>query len=109
MKACKECPFHKKSAAGWIGEHNHIDEIIDYAIHDVPFPCHMEVNSLVEKGYVFKKAYKTANNCTGQLQFMNNMCKLSRDKKIALLQKEAGRSELIFKTPTEMRSHHLEV
>ncbi len=107
MKApCKECPFRRESAPGWLGAHESSTEIVGLVNADRAFPCHLAVNALVEDGTEFSDAVQEAHHCVGALAFMNNSCKLSRNPEIKAQQREVGRRPDCFAFPHELVQHH---
>lgn len=112
-KPCGECPFRKRSSPGWIGNYESVKEIVDHVESDYKFPCHMDANALIDEdaghGDMFERsmeANELASPCIGGLQFMNNKCKLSRDKEIARVQREVGKNPDVFSSVLEMVAHH---
>lgn len=105
-KPCRECPFRRASPAGWIGSHEHVQEIIDIAVRDGRFPCHTQVNELIDEGSDFVDAALDADVCVGSAQFLSNQCKLSRDLDVVRTQRAAGRSPEVFTHAAEMVAHH---
>lgn len=105
-KPCNECPFLKKSIPGYIGGHADVQEIIDIARQDLKFPCHLDVNKLQKEGESFGSAVQKSENCAGSLIFMNHIVKLSRDRPTADEQRRLGKSDEVFKTDAEMKTHH---
>lgn len=104
---CARCPFRRNAPAGYIGGHDHPEEITDIAVRtDGRFPCHMEVNKQVEGGEKFDRAVWTAPVCSGAAALLNNMCKLSRQPEVARMQKQIGKRIDIFDRPEEMDAHH---
>lgn len=112
---CMECPFRKKSLKGYIGGHASPQEIVDIVMADVKFPCHMQVNAVSNQlerddemphPEAFDIALAAAGHCTGSLIFMNNICKLSRDRAVVSLQDKVGRSEDVFDRPEAMVKYH---
>lgn len=76
MKACKECPYRKDSAPGWLGESS--GDPVDFLTQldsPVMHPCHMAVN------WEENESYLGASVCKGALQFAKNTCKMLGDKR----------------------------
>ena len=105
-KPCSDCPFRKNATPGWLGAHKDATEIIDLVYQDQYFPCHMEVNKLMNNGKKFGVAVFEAPFCVGALQFMNNSIKRSRDREVAKLQDEAGKNDDVFPWRKDMEEHH---
>lgn len=105
-KLCKECPFRTASAPGWIGGYEDPQEIADIVLGDGRFPCHLEVNRLVEEGKRFTKAASEAPVCSGSAAMLSNMLKLSRNPAVAAKQREVGKRADVFPNPTAFCEHH---
>lgn len=105
-KPCRECPFRRDSASGWIGSHEHVQEIIDTVRADQRFPCHMQVNELMEDGEDFNAATMIASVCVGSAQFLSNQLKMSRHPDVVAVQRQVGKNPDVFTMPTEMVAHH---
>lgn len=106
-KPCKECPFRRASAPGWIGSHEHVQEIIDTVRADQRFPCHLQVNTAMEEdGEDFVTAALLADVCVGSAQFLNNQLKMSRHPDVVAAQRRVGKNPDVFTTPAEMVAHH---
>lgn len=121
MNPCSECPFRKKFASGWLGEHETSQEIIDLIRHDQKFPCHVQVNAIkdhlmadadeddvltISENQAYRQATREASHCVGALAFMKNTGKLSRDPQIAMLQQQVGKRDDCFNSAEQMRKHH---
>ena len=73
-KICKECPFRKDSANGWLGNHS-IEDITHAMQYEQLFSCHMERDEdanlnkvLIEEG--------SQHICRGFLVSATKSCKL---------------------------------
>lgn len=64
---CKQCPFHKESAQGWIGGWGTPEELLSYVNFEQPFTCHKTMNTQHER------------LCAGALLLMRKTCKRPRD------------------------------
>ena len=90
---CNDCPFRTNAIKGWIGGHEDPSEITTI-IFDIEqsFPCHEAANGIVESGQEFEEATESAPVCLGSLHLLANSCKMPRDRDLAEMVKEAGRS-----------------
>lgn len=95
IEPCRECPWRRESAPGWLGGHP-AKEFVSAVFADEPVACHLTVK---EDG----APSNTEAYCAGALIFARNICKKSRDR---------GRPELprnfvdVFSTPKEFLEHH---
>jgi hypothetical protein len=100
---CKQCPFRKASAPGYLGSASYEPKSFLATIEHQPIPCHMEVDW--EREDPEDKNY--SNPCNGSLRFLKNSCKLPYDKeyvKLRNLIKEKDPN--IFSFPSEFINHH---
>lgn len=98
-KPCRECPFKRTSASGYLGECLYDPEL--FLQQEEVIPCHLTVD------YEGKEPdYSQAQPCVGNLQFMNNSLKLSRNPQVKQLQDEAGKNTKIFQFKSEFINHH---
>jgi hypothetical protein len=98
-KPCKECPFRRKSAPGWLGRDTP-EGFITTAMADHPMPCHLEVD-YEQKDWRTQAA--SAPLCAGALIFFANTCKLSRDPERPRLKPDRAN---VFNNPREFIEHH---
>lgn len=101
-KACKECPYVGKMP-GWIGAHRDPSEFVILAQGDVAFPCHMTVNY---EDRAWESKLDQAEQCPGQLAFMNKSHKLSRDRETAKQQREIGATIEVLWPPEHLVAVH---
>ena len=90
---CKECPWRKASAPGWLGGALGPDEWREVAHSDTVVPCHMaplDVNGTAQ--------------CAGLAVYRANVCKSPRDPTILRLPRDNGAK--VFETPTQFMDHH---
>jgi hypothetical protein len=78
---CHECPY-VGNIPGWIGRHASAQEFVDIARADVRFPCHQTID-YSDKQWEVKVQRGEAQQCVGQLAFMNRLCKRSIDPGVA--------------------------
>jgi len=105
---CKECPFRRKSAPGWLGAEENPEEFVkgalaDYA--DYPLPCHATID-YNDRGWL-ENQYLRAPLCAGALIFCKNNMKLPRDPERSESVRAVKQDhEQIFSTPDEFMRHH---
>lgn len=106
-KLCKECPFRRASAQGYLGEclGDPWEFLRAHFIEgEVPLPCHMTVDWQHPNA---QKRAKTAPMCRGFVTFMRNTCKLPRDPEIAALVREVEPDrDTVFASLNEFLLHH---
>lgn len=103
---CNECPFVGKWK-GWIGSHKSAQDFVDLVVADAPFPCHKTIDQTL-RGHAYTEAYYSSEHCAGYALFMNRMCKLSRNPKMAAMQKrlrETCKVPVLW-PPSKMVEHH---
>lgn len=92
-KACKECPFHKASPAGWLGPWKSAQEILEQAFSEGGLACHMQLDT------------PDPPVCLGSLICANKSAKLYRDQELRRLQARApGDSDIL--TAQGFLAHH---
>ncbi len=99
--ACKECPYRKQSAPGYLGEASFNPELFLGQL-DGPLlhPCHLSVDFETED-------YSKASYCQGALQFAKNTCKFLGDNKANQLARELTiDSTEIFARRQDFIDHH---
>ena len=100
---CKQCPYRKDSAPGYLGEASGKPEVFLKQLElDNVHPCHIMVDW--ENGTV--EDYVKAPVCTGALQFMNNSCKLHQNQVIQDQQRGAGKNDEVISFPHNFTKHH---
>jgi hypothetical protein len=91
---CKECPYRKTSAPGWLGP----DPLEAYttAIQlDVPISCHRT-----------RGKKKRPAMCAGSVIHLNNQVKVPRDPVFAGVVVQYGKSDAVFRWTNEFVAHH---
>lgn len=98
---CKECPWKRASAQGWLGSHTpgNFLALSDQGAH---LPCHLHVN-YDEKDWEEKAA--KAPQCAGHAIFLANRCKRPTGYQLA----GSPDHQLVFTRPHEFVAHHLRV
>lgn len=101
-KPCGDCPFRRKSAAGWLGEATPSSFVIAIS-YETPLPCHQTIDYTDRKWLEKWTAQRIGMICTGSLIMMANMCKLPRDP--AFPRMKADRTN-VFARPEEFITYH---
>lgn len=91
---CSDCPWARKSLAGWVGALSPMDWI-RYAFSDNRIECHTRPQA----GIV-----RTWWQCAGAAIFRANICKVPRDPDV--MQDLAPDTVRVFATPREFLNHH---
>lgn len=102
---CPQCPFRRKSLAGYLGNSD-ADEFVDSTVNqEEHMPCHLSVD--YEDPDWRETQLATAAHCAGSLIFLKNQCKLPHDE---VLRKRMERVEKdtkkVFNWPHEFKEHH---
>jgi hypothetical protein len=100
---CKECPFRKNSAPGYLGA-DYPEHFLEMTMRDADMPCHMDID--YSKKDWLEKQEPDAPLCVGAMQFQNNNMKLSRNPEVAAAQHALGTSPHVFTRPEEFLIHH---
>jgi hypothetical protein len=85
-KPCSDCPWRRKSLAGWLGSMS-VDEWLRAAHGESRIDCHALLGA----------------QCAGAATYRTNVCKTPRDP--ALLVLPANRAR-VFASPMEFERHH---
>lgn len=92
---CRECPFRRKAAAGWLGGGTVQQWVSDLTFGDVAFVCHMAA------------AKDKMHYCAGSMIHKNNQLKQPRDPVMARHQDQYGTDrEDVFTWVSEFEAHH---
>lgn len=102
-KPCKECPFKRKSAAGYLGADTP-EGFIASTLADTPMPCHLTID--YEDKEWEDEQLPSATYCSGALIFFRNMCKMSRDPNRPQL---PANRDAVFSNPKEFLEHHQDI
>jgi hypothetical protein len=100
-KPCKECPFRRKSLAGYLGS-NDLEEFTILAVSETKMPCHLTEG---DGGMPDGEMHPNALQCAGRGIFLSNMCKSPRDKSVLTLPADR---DTVFSRPQEFVEHHSE-
>lgn len=102
-KICKECPFAKKSIAGWLGEYSSPLELHGLMVSERPFPCHL---THTEQNITFDEAGMAEHPlCAGALAYMRKNGKRPRHPQLCKLVMESGFVDDVMSIP-EFLNHH---
>lgn len=102
-KPCRECPYRKASAPGYLGECNYDPERFLLQLNNPDLhPCHLTINW---EDYTEEEILE-AKTCIGALQFMNNSMMLSHSAKVREMQKQAGKNPDVFQFKHNFINHH---
>ncbi len=97
---CNDCPFRRKSMAGWLGAGSP-ESFIDCMQRDEPLPCHQTIDYEDEHWLAKWMLQRTTGKmCAGSLIFMANKLQMHPFKK---LEKDP---ELVFSNTFEFVRHH---
>jgi hypothetical protein len=91
-KACKECPFLKKSAPGWLGSDTTPMEFRTEALSESGYSCHMTLNKPKE------------TQCIGALAHAKISCKRFSNKELQDAMKDVDTENIM--TVPEFVKHH---
>jgi hypothetical protein len=96
---CKECPFRKESARGWLGPWT-IDTILLQVHSDLnPLPglaCHLDVSAKKDLGLHGTELYDKSHVCVGSLQHANKSAKRYRNFILNKMAEAVGVSDQIL-------------
>lgn len=95
---CKECPYRKDSAKGWLGD-NSLDTYAEPITSDIEIPCHKTMSDDKQMRY-----------CAGLASVRVNSCKSARFSTIIALSetnvKESPHRSECFNWKHEFEEHH---
>ena len=95
---CKECPFTRKSAPGYLGASNAM-EFLEHSESGMKMPCHMTVDYENE---LWQADIDAAPECAGRaIHFAN------RAKNGECVSKMDRNTEAVFVQPQEFLDHHM--
>lgn len=103
-KPCRECPFQKTSAPGYLGNTSYRPEEFLVSMEHNPLPCHLTIDfdDPEADGLDLSKAQV----CVGSLQFLKHTCKMPRDPKYNRLKDAVERNPEVFGMRSEFIEHH---
>jgi hypothetical protein len=99
---CKECPWRKNSAPGWLGASTP-EQFIAQAEAGIKMPCHCAVN--YERAD-WKEQSETAPRCAGHAIYLRNRCKMPIEPGLAAFVRTVEPSPAVFTRPEQFLSHH---
>ncbi len=105
---CGECPFRKKSLAGWLGPWT-VETILQQAHGEGGLACHVSVAAVQKRKpkITDEKLMKEVHVCVGSIQHANRSCKSYRNPELRAMQDALGNGEEILNLH-EFRKHHEE-
>lgn len=98
-KPCRECPWLKKSAGGWLGAATPV-EFLQTSEAEHRMPCHIHVDYNQED---WQEKAKAAPQCAGRAIHFANRCKTPKDKSLLVM---AADREAVFSNPQDFVNHH---
>lgn len=99
---CSECPFRRKSAAGWLGDATPQSFISEISLEH-PLPCHPTID-YADPDWLEKWTSQSIGRiCAGSLILSANMGKLPRDPKFPRLPPDGG---VVFGNHLQFIAHH---
>lgn len=101
-KPCKECPWRKNSAPGWLGASTP-EQFLAQAESEIKMPCHCAVNYERED---WETQALHAPRCAGHAVYLKNRCKLPRNRELSAFVNSVEPSAEVFTRPEQFLSHH---
>jgi len=98
---CKQCPFRRKSMAGWLGDSDP-EQFIETTMGDYPMPCHQTLDYNDPQWKEKWEAGEAGKLCAGALSFFANIGKVSRERGRPRREEDPE----VFETPQEFCDHH---
>lgn len=98
-KPCKECPWRKTSAAGWLGASTPV-EFLQQSEAETQMPCHLHVDY---ESDAWQDEALTAPQCAGRAVHFANRCKRPKNPDLLLLTADR---EAVFSNPQDFIDHH---
>jgi len=101
MSICKECPYKRDSAPGYLGEASYKpEEFLQQLDSPTLHPCHLSVNWEEDD-------YSKAHYCKGAIQFAKNTCKMLVDPEAEKERREIPfNTDAVFGRRQEFINHH---
>lgn len=99
---CNECPFRKKSIAGWLGPWT-VQSILQQAHGEAGLGCHVDVEK--KKNLSDEELVEKVHICVGSIQHANKSFKSYRNPELRKMQDELGEGEDILNL-REFYLHH---
>jgi hypothetical protein len=101
-KPCSQCPWRRKSAAGWLGAST-AEEFVAQGESDIRMPCHTHVDYERED---WAAQAMLAPQCAGRAVYLRNKCKVPRDPILASFVRTCLPDKEVFSWPHEFIAHH---
>lgn len=101
--ACRECPFRRDSAPGYLGEASYDPEsfLAPHWHAEAPLPCHMHVD------WERDAEQQDAPLCRGLMVMMRNSAKMPTDPGLVEIRNAITPDrEAFFAFPHEFKQHH---
>lgn len=102
-KPCRECPFRKKAAAGWLGAATPESFIHEIVVAENALPCHLTLDYTDPDWKKKWEAGETGQTCAGALIMAANMCKRPRDPNHPRMKADP---ELVFPNQRAFLDYH---
>jgi len=96
---CRECPWLKSSATGWLGANNPV-EFLQQSEAEIRMPCHLHVDYERED---WAAQAEIAPQCAGRAIHFANRCKSPRAPGLLRLKPNHGE---VFTNPQDFIDHH---
>lgn len=98
-KPCRECPWRREGAPGWLGNHTP-ENFVAMSEAEQRMPCHTAVDYDAPD---WEEQAAKAPQCAGRAIHLGNRCKRPRDKRILVLPAD---HEAVFSTAAEFIAYH---
>lgn len=100
---CNQCPWRRKSAAGWLGADTP-EGFLATTMAGVAMPCHTAID--YERDDWEEQAEK-GPFCAGALVFLKNICNLPRTPDVAAARAQVEPDHAaVFSRPDQFLAHH---
>ena len=101
---CKECPFRRASAPGWLGASTP-EGFLSSTLAEFHMPCHMAID--YEDPDWEEEQLPDAPLCAGSLIFLKNTCKVPRDPLLVAARGQVDADRVnVFGFGPEFLEHH---
>ena len=105
---CRECPFRRDAAPGWLGAETDPQNFVRAAESDISnqgaLPCHLTID-YTDPRWMSSQLPK-ADLCAGALIYAANQAKMPRSPDRAEAVRSVEQSDAVFKYPHEFIEHH---
>ena len=103
---CAECPWLRKSTAGYLGHDNPVHFYRVSVAQEQHMPCHMTIDYDGDPNWM-ENQLPDADLCAGNLIYYKNFCKLPRNGDLAAAVGAVQASPHVFGRPEEFMAHHV--